>query len=31
MAWKAPKLVDPDTDREPYALEVLSALLDGNA
>jgi zinc protease len=29
MAWKAPKLVDIDQDREPYALEVLSALLDG--
>jgi zinc protease len=30
MAWKAPKLVDLDKDRDPYALEVLSALLDGN-
>jgi len=30
MAWKAPKLVDIDKDREPYALEVLSSLLDGN-
>jgi zinc protease len=30
MAWKAPKLVDIDKDREPYALEVLAALLDGN-
>lgn len=30
MAWKAPKLLDIDQDREPYALEVLSALLDGN-
>jgi len=30
MAWKAPKLVDIDQDREPYALEVLSSLLDGN-
>ncbi|NWG72820.1 MAG: insulinase family protein, partial [Parvularculaceae bacterium] len=30
MAWKAPKLVDIDQDREPYALEVLAALLDGN-
>jgi len=30
MAWKAPKLLDPDKDRDPYALEVLSALLDGN-
>jgi zinc protease len=30
MAWKAPKLKDIDQDREPYALEVLSSLLDGN-
>ena len=30
MAWKAPKLQDIDKDREPYALEVLAALLDGN-
>ena len=30
MAWKVPKLKDIDKDREPYALEVLSALLDGN-
>jgi len=30
MGWKVPKLVDLDQDREPYALEVLSALLDGN-
>lgn len=30
MAWKAPKLVDADRDRDPYALEVLAALLDGN-
>ena len=30
MAWKAPKLVDIDQDREPFALEVLSSLLDGN-
>lgn len=30
MAWKAPKLADIDRDREPYALEVLAALLDGN-
>jgi zinc protease len=30
MAWKVPKLVDIEKDREPYALEVLSALLDGN-
>jgi zinc protease len=30
MAWKTPKLVDVDRDRDPYALEVLSAVLDGN-
>ncbi len=30
MAWKVPKLEDVDRDREPYALEVLSALLDGH-
>jgi zinc protease len=30
MAWKAPKLQEIDQDREPYALQVLSALLDGN-
>ncbi len=30
MAWKTPKLQDVDRDREPYALEVLSALLDGH-
>jgi zinc protease len=30
MAWKAPKLRDIDQDREPFALEVLSSLLDGN-
>jgi zinc protease len=30
MAWKAPKLLDIDKDREPFALEVLSSLLDGN-
>ncbi|MEW5780797.1 MAG: M16 family metallopeptidase [Pseudomonadota bacterium] len=30
MAWKVPKLVDIDQDREPFALEVLAALLDGN-
>lgn len=30
MAWKAPKLADIDQDREPFALEVLAALLDGN-
>jgi zinc protease len=30
MAWKVPKLTDIDNDREPYALEVLAAVLDGN-
>jgi zinc protease len=30
MAWKTPKLKDIDKDREVFALEVLSALLDGN-
>ncbi|MFY9328769.1 MAG: pitrilysin family protein [Georgfuchsia sp.] len=31
MAWKVPKLKDVDKDRDPYALEVLAAVLDGNA
>lgn len=30
LAWKVPKLKDVDKDREPYALQVLSAVLDGN-
>jgi len=30
MAWKAPRLVDPVKDVDPYALEVLSGILDGN-
>jgi zinc protease len=30
MLWKVPKLVDVDKDREPYALEVLANVLDGN-
>lgn len=30
MAWKAPKLANIDQDREPFALEVLASLLDGN-
>lgn len=30
MAWKAPKLVDTDHDRDPYALDVLAAVLDGH-
>jgi zinc protease len=28
MGYKVPKLVNPETDKEPYALEVLSAILD---
>ncbi|HQR03892.1 MAG: insulinase family protein [Proteobacteria bacterium] len=30
MAWKAPKLQDVHKDRDPYALEVLSGILDGH-
>jgi zinc protease len=30
LAWKVPKLVDVDRDREPYALEVLATVLDGH-
>ncbi len=30
MAWKAPVLRELDKDREPYALEVLAAVLDGH-
>jgi zinc protease len=30
MAWKMPKLQDVDKDRDPYALEVLAGVLDGN-
>ncbi len=30
MAWKVPRLKDVDKDREPYALEVLAGVLDGN-
>ncbi|WP_246590967.1 M16 family metallopeptidase [Georgfuchsia toluolica] len=30
LAWKVPKLKDVDKDREPYALQVLAAVLDGN-
>ncbi|MFM1990100.1 MAG: hypothetical protein RJA99_3057 [Pseudomonadota bacterium] len=29
LAWRAPKLESVDGDREPYALELLSTLLDG--
>jgi len=30
MAWRAPLLHDPEKDWEPYALEVLSEILNGN-
>lgn len=30
MAWKVPKLRDVQKDRDPYALEVLAAVLDGH-
>jgi zinc protease len=30
MTWKVPRLEDVMTDREPYALEVLAGVLDGN-
>ncbi len=30
MAWKVPKLKDAEKDREPYALDVLAAILDGH-
>ncbi|MCX7178746.1 MAG: pitrilysin family protein [Proteobacteria bacterium] len=30
MAWKVPKLKDAELDVEPYALEMLAALLDGH-
>lgn len=30
MAWKAPKLRDVNKDRDPYALDVLAAVLDGH-
>ncbi|MBI4998728.1 MAG: insulinase family protein, partial [Rhodocyclales bacterium] len=30
MAWKVPRLQDVEHDREPYALEVLAGVLDGN-
>ncbi len=29
LAWHAPALRDPHTDREPYALEMLAAVLSG--
>ncbi|NJD26445.1 MAG: insulinase family protein [Betaproteobacteria bacterium] len=30
MAWKAPALRDVERDRDPYALEMLGAVLDGH-
>ncbi|HQW19523.1 MAG TPA: pitrilysin family protein [Rhodocyclaceae bacterium] len=30
MAWKVPKLKDIDKDRDPYALQMLAAVLDGH-
>ncbi len=30
LAWKAPRLNDAAKDSDPYALEVLSGILDGN-
>jgi len=30
MAWKVPKLKDVERDSEPYALEMLAAVLDGH-
>jgi zinc protease len=31
LAFKAPVLRNPDTDRDPYALEMLAAVLDGHS
>ncbi|MEY4328328.1 MAG: hypothetical protein RL703_147 [Pseudomonadota bacterium] len=30
MAWKAPRLNNPQTDVDPYALEMLAQILDGH-
>lgn len=30
MAWKMPRLKDVDKDRDPYALQMLAAILDGH-
>src|SRR5690606_12279086 len=31
MAYHAPSLRDPENDWQPYALQILSGILDGNA
>jgi len=31
LAWKVPKLMDPEKDSDPYALEILAGVLDGYA
>lgn len=31
LAWPAPRLVDPEKDVDPYALEMLAGVLDGHA
>jgi zinc protease len=31
LAWKVPKLDDPEKDSDPYALEILAGVLDGHA
>jgi zinc protease len=31
LVWQAPRLSDPATDSEPYALEILAGVLDGHA
>ncbi len=31
LAWQVPRLIDPQTDWEPYALEILAGVLDGHA
>ena len=31
MAYHAPALRDPEKDWQPYALQILSGILDGNA
>lgn len=31
LAWPAPRLADPARDADPYALEMLAAVLDGHA